>query len=120
MPYQVQKARLIERVAELLHARKLPLLEDIRDESADDVRLVLEPKNRNVTPEMLMEGLFRSSDLEVRIGLNMHVLGADNTPRVMNLREVPQAYLDHRHDVLVRRRRHRLGKTETGSATGGE
>ncbi len=110
IPYQVQKSRLVERIAELMHARKLPLLGDIRDESADDIRLVLEPKNRNVTPEMLMESLFRNTDMESRVGLNMNVLDAENVPRVMSLREVLQAYLDHRHDVLVRRTKFRLEK----------
>jgi topoisomerase-4 subunit A len=110
IPYQVQKSRLIERIAELMHARKLPLLGDIREESADDIRLVLEPKSRNVTAEMLMESLFRSTDLESRFGLNMNVLDAETVPRVMDLREVLQAYLDHRHEVLVRRTKYRLEK----------
>ncbi len=110
IPYQVQKARLIERIAELLLARKLPFLEDVRDESADDVRIVLEPRNRTVEPEMLMEQLFHQSDLEVRIGLNMNVLDGGRTPRVMGLAEVLKAFLHHRHDVLQRRSRHRLEK----------
>ena len=110
IPYQVQKSRLVERIAELMHARKLPLLSDIRDESADDIRLVLEPKSRNVTAEMLMESLFRNTDMESRIGLNMNVLDAETVPRVMDLREVLQAYLDHRHEVLVRRTKFRLEK----------
>jgi topoisomerase-4 subunit A len=110
MPYQVQKARLIEKMADLMHERKLPQLADIRDESAEDVRLVLVPKTRNLDPEALMEGLFRRTDLETRIGLNMNVLDATGTPRVMNLREVLQSFLDHRHDVLVRRTEHRLEK----------
>ncbi|HKO06790.1 MAG TPA: DNA topoisomerase IV subunit A [Alphaproteobacteria bacterium] len=112
IPYQVQKARLIERIAELLLERKLALLADVRDESADDIRLVLEPKSRNVDPEVLMETLFRQTELEVRIPLNMNVLDGGLTPRVMSLREVLSAYLDHRQDVLVRRSRHRLGKIE--------
>lgn len=110
IPYQVQKSRLVERIAELMHARKLPLLGDIREESADDIRLVLEPKSRNVTAEMLMESLFRNTDMEARIGLNMNVLDAETVPRVMDLREVLQAYLDHRHEVLVRRTKYRLEK----------
>ncbi len=110
IPYQVQKARLVERIAELMVNRKLPLLGDIRDESAEDIRLVLEPKSRNVTPDMLMESLFRNTEMEARVSLNMNVLDADNVPRVMTLREVLQAYLDHRHDVLVRRTNYRLGK----------
>lgn len=110
MPYQIQKAKLIERIAELMDARKLPFLADIRDESAEDVRLVLEPKSRTVEPEMLMEQLFRQTDLETRFGLNLNVLDAQGVPRVHNLREVLQAFLDHRQDVLVRRAQHRLDK----------
>ena len=110
IPYQVQKSRLVEKIAELLNARKLAMLDDVRDESTDVVRLVLDPKSRNVDPQVLMESLFRQTDLEVRIGLNMNVLDADNTPRVMNLREVLRAYLDHRHVVLCRRTRFRLDK----------
>jgi topoisomerase IV subunit A len=112
VPYQVQKARLVERIAELLQERKLALLADVRDESTDQVRLVLEPKSRNVDPAVLMETLFRQTELEVRIPLNMNVLEGGLTPRVMNLREVLRAYLDHRHEVLLRRSRHRLGKIE--------
>jgi topoisomerase IV subunit A len=112
MPYQVPKARLVEKVAELLTAKKLILLEDIRDESAEDVRLVLVPKSRNVDPEVLMASLFQATDLEIRFSLNMNVLGADHVPRVMNLREVLQAFLDHRHEVLVRRSRHRLAQID--------
>ena len=108
MPYQVQKSRLVEKIAELLLAKKLILLDDIRDESAEDVRLVLVPKNRNVDPEVLMASLFQATDLEIRFSMNMNVLGADHVPRVMNLREVLQAFLDHRHEVLVRRSNHRL------------
>ena len=112
IPYQVQKSKLIEKIAELLEAKKLPLLEDVRDESTDDVRLVLEPKSRNVDPEMLMETLFRQCDLETRIPLNLNVLDAAGVPRVMDLKEVLRAYLDHRQVVLVRRTNFRLGKIE--------
>ena len=112
IPYQVQKSKLIEKIAELLEAKKLPLLEDVRDESTEDVRLVLEPKSRNVEPEMLMETLFRQSDLETRISLNMNVLDAAGVPRVMDLKEVLRAFLDHRQVVLVRRTRYRLAKIE--------
>jgi topoisomerase-4 subunit A len=112
IPYQVQKSRLIERIAELLQEKKLALLADIRDESAEDVRIVLEPKSRNVDPAVLMESLFRQTDLEVRFPLNMNVLDGGTMPRVMNLREVLQAFLDHRHEVLVRRSRFRLGNIE--------
>ncbi len=110
VPYQVQKSRLVEKIAELMTARKLTLLGDVRDESTEDVRLVLEPKSRNVDPEVLMESLFRQTDLESRVSLNMNVLDADNTPRVMNLRDVLRAFLDHRHVVLQRRTAHRLDK----------
>ena len=110
VPFQVQKSRLIEKIAELLTARKLAMLGDVHDESTDEVRLVLEPKSRNVDPQVLMESLFRQTDLEVRIGLNMNALDADNTPRVMSLRDVLTAFLEHRHVVLVRRTRHRLDK----------
>ncbi len=112
IPYQVQKARLVEKIAELMHARKLALLDDVRDESTDEIRLVFEPKSRNVDPEVLMEALFRHTDLETRISLNMNVLDGGRVPRVMNLREVLRAYLDHRHEVLVRRMRHRLARIE--------
>ena len=112
IPYQVQKSRLIERIAELLLARKLPLLADIRDESDASVRIVLEPRNRSVEPQVLMEQLFRQTELEVRVGLNLNVLDRKRTPRVMNLREVLAAFLDHRHEVLLRRKRHRLERIE--------
>ena len=112
IPYQVQKSRLIEKIAELLDEKKLPLLGDVHDESAEDVRVVLEPKSRNVEPAVLMESLFRQTDLEIRFPLNMNVLDGNNVPRVMNLREVLQAFLDHRHEVLQRRTRFRLAKIE--------
>ena len=112
VPYQVQKARLVEKIAELLQQKKLALLADVRDESTDEVRLVLEPRSRNVDPDVLMETLFRATELEVRVGLNMNVLEGGTTPRVMNLRECLRAYLDHRHTVLVRRSKHRLAKIE--------
>jgi topoisomerase-4 subunit A len=108
VPYQVQKARLIERIAGLLLEKKLGLLDDVRDESAEDVRIVLVPKSRAVEPAMLMEQLFRTTELEVRIPLNMNVLDRDAVPRVMPLGEVLLAYLRHRDEVLVRRTRHRL------------
>jgi len=108
IPYQVQKARLIEQIAELLEDKKLPLLGDLRDESTDVVRLVLEPKVRGVEPEVLMETVFRATALETRFPLNMNVLDASRTPRVMTLPEVVRAWLDHRQDVLVRRSNHRL------------
>jgi len=108
VPYQVQKGRLIERIAALLEEKKLPLLADIRDESTEDVRLVLEPKTRNVEAEMLMEQLFRLTELEVRVPLNLNVLDPSGVPRVMNLKEALQSFLDHRRIVLQRTSRHRL------------
>ncbi|ARJ65293.1 DNA topoisomerase IV subunit A [Magnetospirillum sp. ME-1] len=110
IPYQVQKSKLIEKIAELLSEKKLPLLADIRDESAEDIRLVLEPRNRTVEAELVMEQLFRQTDLESRFSLNMNVLDAQAVPRVMNLKEVLRAFLDHRMVVLERRARHRLEK----------
>jgi len=110
IPYQVQKSRLIEKIAELLIAKKLPLLSDIRDESTEQVRVVLEPRNKNIKAEHLMEHLFRQSEFETRFSLNMNVLGSDRAPRVMNLREAMQAFLDHRQVVLVRTTSHRLDK----------
>jgi topoisomerase-4 subunit A len=112
IPYQIQKARLIEQIAQLLEEKKLPLLGDVRDESTEEVRLVLEPKTRGVEPEVLMETLFRATALESRFPLNMNVLTVDRTPRVMGLREVLRHWLDHRHEVLVRRSRHRLAAIE--------
>ena len=110
IPYQVQKAKLIERIAELLEQKKLPLLDDIHDESAEDIRIVLTPKNRTIDAGLLMEQLFRQSDLEVRISLNMNVLNHLQVPGVMNLREVLQAFIDHRGVVLERRSKFRLEK----------
>jgi len=110
IPWQVQKARLVEKIADLLNARKLPLLGDVRDESAEDIRLVLEPKSRNVDPLVLMESLFRVTALESRISLNMNVLSMGKVPRVMGLREVLREWLDHRMDVLIRRTYWRLEK----------
>jgi topoisomerase-4 subunit A len=108
IPYQVQKSRLIEDVAALLLDKKLPLLGDIRDESDEKIRLVLEPKSRGVDPEMMMASLFKATALETRFSMNMNVLDGSRTPRVMGLRDMLQAWLDHRHEVLVRRSNHRL------------
>ncbi len=108
IPYQVQKSRLVEQIALLLGDKKLPLLGDIRDESAETIRLVLEPKSRTVDPEMLMASLFRATQLESRFALNMNVLDGGRTPRVMGLKAVLKAWLDHRHEVLIRRAQHRL------------
>ncbi len=110
IPYQVPKARLVEKLADLVINKKMPILADVRDESADDIRLVLEPKSRNVDPDVLMEQLFRSSDLEVRASLNLNVLDAEGVPRVMTLKEALDAFLAHRTDVLVRRTKYRLDK----------
>jgi len=112
IPYQVKKADLIEGLAELIDAKKAPLLGDVRDESAEDVRVVLEPKSRNVEPEVLMESLFKLSDLETRFSVNLNVLDARGTPGVMSLKQALLAFLAHRREVLVRRARHRLAKIE--------
>ncbi len=112
IPYQVPKARLIERIAELLHAKKLSLLGDVRDESAEDVRLVLVPRARTVPAELLMEQLFRLTELETRVPLNLNVLDAQGVPGVMGLKGALEAFLAHRMEVLVRRSRHRLAKIE--------
>lgn len=108
IPYGVQKSRLIEKIAELLLARRLPLLEDVRDESAEDVRLVLVPKSRTVDPAILMESLFKLTELESRFPLNMNVLSHGKVPGVLSLKQVLREWLDHRKDVLIRRSRFRL------------
>lgn len=108
IPYQVGKSKLIEKIAELLSEKKLPLLGDVIDESTEEVRLVLEPKSRAVDAEVLMESLFRHTDLETRISLNMNVLDGGKAPKVMNLQQVLQAFLNHRQEVLTRRSQHRL------------
>ncbi|MGB4056994.1 MAG: DNA topoisomerase IV subunit A [Alphaproteobacteria bacterium] len=110
IPYQVQKSKLVEKIADLINNKKIPMLDDVRDESAEDIRLVLVPKSQNIEAELLMEALFRNTDLETRFGLNMNVLDGGLVPRVMNLKEVLQAWLDHQQDVLVRRAHFRLGK----------
>ncbi len=110
IPYLVQKSRLIERIAELLTDKKLTLLGDVRDESAEDVRVVLEPKSRNVDPALMMEQLFRSTELESRIPLNMNVLSGGKIPRVMSLKDVLKEWLEHRKDVLVRGTTFRLAE----------
>ena len=112
IPYQVKKADLIEQLATLIEAKKAPLLGDVRDESAEDVRLVIEPKSRNVEPEVLMESLFKLSPLETRFPVNMNVLDARGTPGVMGLKQALLAFLDHRRVVLVRRASWRLAKIE--------
>ncbi|NCV18119.1 MAG: DNA topoisomerase IV subunit A, partial [Rhodobacterales bacterium] len=112
IPFQVQKSKLIEKIAELIQIKKIPILEDIRDESAEDVRVVLEPKSKNVDPNILMETLFKISDLEVRFSLNMNVLIDGLVPKVCNLNEVLRAFLDHRRNILKRRSNFRLNKID--------
>jgi len=110
IPFQVQKSKLIERLAELIEQKKLPMLDDVRDESAQDIRIVLMPKSRSVDADMLMEQLFRLSDLETRIPLNMNVLDGGLIPRVMSLKDALVAFINHRRNVLERRSQHRLEK----------
>ncbi len=110
IPYQVQKSRLIEKIAELYKNKKLPFLGGIRDESTEEIRLIFEPKSRSIDPEMLMESLFKATDLETRFNMNLNVINAEGVPQVMNLRGILGAFLNHRHDVLVRRTEYRLGK----------
>jgi topoisomerase-4 subunit A len=110
IPYGIQKSKLVEKIAELLLAKKLPLLKDIRDESADDIRLIIEPRAGTVDPAILMEQLFKLSDLEQRISLNMNVLDKGIVPKVMGIKEAIVAWLEHRKDVFVRRTNHRLGE----------
>ncbi|WP_010137657.1 DNA topoisomerase IV subunit A [Oceanicola sp. S124] len=112
IPYQVQKSKLVERIAELIQTKKIPILADVRDESAEDIRMVLEPRSKNVDPEVLMGMLFRNSDLEIRFSLNMNVLIDGLTPKVCSMKEVLRAFLDHRREVLERRSRHRLQKID--------
>ena len=112
IPYQVQKSRLIEKIADLINARKIPILADVRDESAEDIRLILEPRAKTVDPTVLMETLFRQTDLETRFSLNMNVLIDGRTPKVCSLKEVLHAFIDHRREVLLRRSRHRLEKID--------
>ncbi len=112
IPYQVQKSKLIEKIAELINAKKIPILTDVRDESAEDVRFILEPRAKTVDPAVLMETLFRQSDLEVKFSLNMNVLIDGVTPQVSTLKDVLRAFIDHRREVLLRRSRFRLGKID--------
>jgi topoisomerase IV subunit A len=112
IPWLVQKGRLVERIAELINERKLPLLGDVRDESAEDIRLVLEPRSRTVDAALLMESLFKLTELESRVPLNMNVLVKGRIPKVIGLAEALREWLDHRRDVLLRRSRHRLAQIE--------
>ena len=112
VPYQVQKSKLIEKIAEVIQTKKVPILGDVRDESAEDIRLILEPKTKNVEPDMLMGMMFKNSDLEIRFSLNMNVLIDGVTPQVSSLKQVLRAFLDHRRDVLQRRSTHRMEKID--------
>ena len=112
IPWLVQKSRLIEKIAELLNAKKLPLVDDIRDESAEDIRIVIEPKSRNVDPELLMESLFKLTELESRISLNLNVLVKGRIPKVVGLAEALREWLDHLRDVLLRRSNYRKAQIE--------
>ncbi|MFV0359288.1 DNA topoisomerase IV subunit A [Tropicimonas sp.] len=112
IPYQVQKSKLIEKLAETIQTKKVPILADVRDESAEDIRIVLEPRSRNVDPDVLMNMLYRNSELETRFSMNMNVLIDGRTPRVCSLKEVLRAFLDHRQEVLLRRSQHRMEKID--------
>ncbi|MFT4708443.1 MAG: topoisomerase-4 subunit A, partial [Ascidiaceihabitans sp.] len=112
IPYQVQKSKLIEKIAELIQIKKIPILGDVRDESAEDIRLVLEPRSKNVDPDVLMGMMYRNCDLELRFSLNMNVLIDGLTPKVCSMKEVLRAFLDHRREVLVRRSTHRMEKID--------
>ena len=112
IPYQVQKSKLIEKIAETIQTKKIPILADVRDESAEDVRLILEPRSKNVDPEVLMGMMYRNSDLEVRFSLNMNVLIDGVTPKVCSMKEVLRAFVDHRREVLTRRSIHRMEKID--------
>ena len=112
IPYQVQKSKLIEKIADLITEKKLPILADVRDESAEDIRVVLEPKNRTVDEKVLMESLFKLTELESRFSLNMNVIATDKRPRVLSLKQVLDSFLDHQIDVLLRRSNFRLDKIE--------
>src|SRR5512143_515489 len=112
IPWLVQKSRLVEKLAELINDKKLPLVADVRDESAEDVRLVIEPRSRSVDAELMMESLFKLTELEARIPLNMNVLVKGRVPQVLGLAEALREWLDHRREVLLRRSKHRLAEIE--------
>ena len=109
IPYQVNKGKLIEKIAQLIIDKKLPILDDIRDESDENIRLILVPRNRDVNPEQLMEALFNLSDLETRFSINLNAIN-NNIPKVHNLRDLLLAWLDHRRDVLIKRSQFRLNQ----------
>ncbi len=112
IPYQVQKSKLIERVADLFKEKKIPLVSNIRDESAENIRIIIEPKGRNCSPEMIMESLFKQTPLESRVHLNMNVLSSKGAPQVMNILEVLQEFIAHRKEIITRRTKFRIGKIE--------
>ena len=112
IPYQVQKSRLLEKIAELMENKTLPMLSDIRDESTENIRLVVEPKSRNLSPEMIMETLFKKTDLETRVSLNLNVIDDKNIPGVKSLKETLKCWLDHRQIILQRKTQHRLSQIE--------
>ena len=112
IPYQVQKSRLLEKIAELMENKTLPMLSDIRDESTENIRLVVEPKSRNLSPEMIMETLFKKTDLETRVSLNLNVIDDKNIPGVKSLKETLKCWLDHRQIILQRKSQHRLSQIE--------
>ncbi len=112
IPYQVQKSKLIEKIAELFKEKKIPLVGNIRDESAENIRIVIEPKGRNCSPEMIMESLFKQTPLESRVYLNMNVLSSKGAPQVMNIVEVLQEFISHRQEIITRRTKFRIDKIE--------
>ncbi|MEM6338417.1 MAG: DNA topoisomerase IV subunit A [Pseudomonadota bacterium] len=112
IPYQVQKSKLIERIADLFKEKKIPLISNIRDESAENIRIIIEPKGRNCSPEMIMESLFKQTPLESRVHLNMNVLSSKGAPQVMNILEVLQEFIAHRKEIITRRTKFRIGKIE--------
>ncbi|CAN0568186.1 unnamed protein product, partial [Ectocarpus sp. 12 AP-2014] len=112
IPYQVQKSKLIEKIAELFKEKKIPLIGNIRDESAENIRIIIEPKGRNCSPEMIMESLFKQTPLESRVYLNMNVLSSKGAPQVMNIVEVLQEFISHRQEIVTRRTKFRIGKIE--------
>ena len=112
IPWLVQKSRLVEKLAELINEKKLPLVADVRDESAEDIRLVIEPRSRSVDAELMMESLFKLTELEARIPLNMNVLVKGRVPQVLGLAEALREWLDHRREVLLRRSKHRLAEID--------
>ena len=112
IPYQVSKSKLIEKFVELFKNKKLPLLGDIRDESAEDIRIILEPKSRDVDPEMLMESVFKTTEFEIKFAMNLNVLAGNSIPKVMNLKEVLQEFLNFRQEVILRRAQFRISKVE--------